>query len=299
MPTPAAVSVTPSSGSGTSQLFSFAFSDDAGAAQIKIASVVINSTTNTYANSCTFTYDSGTGLVSLIRDSGSGWVGSIRPGTATSIQNSQCTLNGSGSKIVNAGANLTLTLSINFNTAFSGTRNVYLRAQDASGLSSGWQQRGTWTPVALITQAPTPVSVTPNAGAGTAQLFQFAVSDVNGYRDIKSISALIGKNSSYAEYGASCLVMYDAVANKLSLIRDDGSGWLAAVVLGTVGTVQNSHCSIDAAGSSVNGSGNTLQLNVAISFKAAYAGLKSVYLRSANVSGLDSGWQLKGAWTVQ
>jgi hypothetical protein len=44
------------------------------------------------------------------------------------------------------------------------------------------------------------------------------------------------------------------------------------------------------------GSGNDLTLNLALTFKPAFTGARNVYMDVYD--GLDSFWQLKGAWTV-
>jgi hypothetical protein len=44
-------------------------------------------------------------------------------------------------------------------------------------------------------------------------------------------------------------------------------------------------------------SGNTLTLNLALSFTAAFAGAKNVYMEVENATH-DSGWSPHGAWTV-
>jgi hypothetical protein len=53
---------------------------------------------------------------------------------------------------------------------------------------------------------------------------------------------------------------------------------------------------VNAAASSSSGNGNNLTLNVAISFQAASAGTKNIYMDAYD--GTDSGWQQKGSWTV-
>src|SRR5262249_46294533 len=43
--------------------------------------------------------------------------------------------------------------------------------------------------------------------------------------------------------------------------------------------------------------GNTLTLNLALSFAPSFAGTKNIYTYGANVSA-NSGWQARGTWTV-
>jgi hypothetical protein len=41
-----------------------------------------------------------------------------------------------------------------------------------------------------------------------------------------------------------------------------------------------------------------LTLNLPITFKAAYAGVKTTFMLAGNVNGTSSGWQTRGTWTV-
>ena len=51
-------------------------------------------------------------------------------------------------------------------------------------------------------------------------------------------------------------------------------------------------------GTTVILSGNTLTLNLAMTFKPAYAGAKNIYMHAVDISGTNSGWQQLGTWTV-
>jgi hypothetical protein len=67
--------------------------------------------------------------------------------------------------------------------------------------------------------------------------------------------------------------------------------------MGAAGTLQNSQCVINAGASSASASGNNLTVNVAVSFTAAYAGAKNIYMEVENAK-VDAGWVLMGAWTA-
>jgi hypothetical protein len=70
-----------------------------------------------------------------------------------------------------------------------------------------------------------------------------------------------------------------------------------SAVLGAAGTLQNTQCVVDLSASSVTGSGNNLALNVAVSFKPAFVGTKSIYMWAQNKFNLNSGYQTRGTWT--
>ncbi|HLK21289.1 MAG TPA: hypothetical protein VKT81_20200, partial [Bryobacteraceae bacterium] len=84
---PSVVSVTPNSGSGATQVFSFAYTDPAGAVDIASTQVVINSTF-TGTNSCYLFYVRGVNQLYLASDGGV-WQGPLTPGVAGTLQNSQ------------------------------------------------------------------------------------------------------------------------------------------------------------------------------------------------------------------
>ena len=139
---PAPVSVTPSSGSGSSQLFTFVSSSPKGYAALSAVLVVVN-TTLASAGECYFLSYPGSNVLYLVNDASTGWVGSITMGQSGILQNSQCSINAAASWVSGSGNNLTLNVALTFKPAFSGTKNIYMDAYD--GTDSGWQQKGTWT----------------------------------------------------------------------------------------------------------------------------------------------------------
>ena len=67
-------------------------------------------------------------------------------GAASTIQNSQCSVNGAGSSAVKNGKTLTLALSITFKSSFAGNRVLWVAGRDvASGNNTDWQSMGTTT----------------------------------------------------------------------------------------------------------------------------------------------------------
>jgi hypothetical protein len=138
---PAPVSVTPNSGSGASQTFSFLYTDARGYAAMAPVSVVINSALSGNAG-CYILYYQSSNTLYLANDNATAWLGPVTLGQATTVQNSQCTVNAGASSRSGSGNNLTLTLAFTFPHAFAGTKNIYMEAYD--GQDSGWVQMGTW-----------------------------------------------------------------------------------------------------------------------------------------------------------
>ncbi|MDE3166012.1 MAG: malectin, partial [Acidobacteriota bacterium] len=142
---PSVISVFPSSGSGTSQQFTWAASSPSGYANIAEVYAIFN-TSVSGANGCYLRYSRAANTLFLANDAGTAWNGGFNPGSSSSASNSYCTLYGAGSSINASGNQLSVTVNVAFQpSTFSGTKNSYLNVYDNEGLYTGWQQMGTWT----------------------------------------------------------------------------------------------------------------------------------------------------------
>jgi len=141
---PAPVSVTPSSGTGLSQTFSFVFSDPNGASDLKQVNVDIDMT-GANANSCLVSYMPGNKVLYLLNDAGNAYLPGIAIGTGGTLQNSQCSVNVGASSASTSGNNLTLNVAITFASTYTGMQSIYMGAVDNSNANSGWQILGSWT----------------------------------------------------------------------------------------------------------------------------------------------------------
>ncbi len=288
---PQAVSVTPSSGTGSANTFSFLYSDSNGASGLGIVQIVINSSLSGYRG-CYLNIDPVSKSLSLLNDDATAWQGPITlPGTST-LKNSQCTLNAGSSGIAVSGDNTTINLALSFSTAFGGPKSVYAYAQALNGLNSGWVPIGNWT---VLTVPPQAVSVTPSAGTGTTNTFSFLYFDANGASDLGIVQFVI--NSSLSGYRA-CYVNVDFARKSLWLLSDDATTWQGPITVPGTGALQNSQCTVIGGSSSVGVSGNNTTLNLALGFSHGFAGLKTVYGYAQAVNGLNSGWTTLGNWTV-
>jgi hypothetical protein len=152
------------------------------------------------------------------------------------------------------------------------------------------------TPPATSTNlAPAPVAVTPSSGSGLTRTFQLTYSDQNGASTLAGAGVLINKAVSGAN---ACWLYYEASTNRIWLANNQATGWSSAKP-GSGTTLQNSQCSLNAGGTSVAISGNTLKLSVPITFKAAFAGTRTLYLYAQDKPGLSSGYRALGTWTVR
>jgi subtilase family serine protease len=284
---PSIVSVSPSSGSGTTQTFSAVYSDLRGAHAITTARILFNNVISA-SNTCYVLYNPATNAMYLENNAGSGASAAVTPGSASSVSNSQCTLAGSGSSVTSSGNNLTVNYALTFTSTFTGTKDIYLLAGDNSG-SSGWIQKGTWTVVAL----PGVVSVTPSSGSGTAQAFAAVYTDPRGFAALTTVRLLMNTAISAAN---GCYLFYNPANGELSLENNAGNGLSGSVTPGSASSVSNSQCTLYGTGSSVSTSGNNMTVTYKLTFTSTFTGSKNIYLLAGDNEG-SSNWIQKGTWT--
>ncbi len=138
--------VSPNSGSGSTQSFAFSISDPGGYTAVSDVNVMINSSYTNGANSCWFHYYRPTNQIQLSYDNTPStftWQPAVALGTGTE-QNSQCSINIGGASVSGSGSTLTLHVPITFNSSWDGTKNIYVYANDRSGASIGYADKGNW-----------------------------------------------------------------------------------------------------------------------------------------------------------
>ncbi|MDD5194777.1 MAG: hypothetical protein PHQ96_03765, partial [Candidatus Omnitrophica bacterium] len=68
---------------------------------------------------------------------------------------------------------------------------------------------------------------------------------------------------------------------------------------GSGNIIQNSYAILDCSKTTVSGSGDTLTIAWAVTFKSTFTGLKNMYLSVKNNGNLGSGWVKKGSWVIR
>ncbi len=299
-------SVEPASGSGLEQTLTFRFTDQAGISDINVVDVLINSELDGQ-NACFLAYVPSANTLYLVDnggDAGGPYAGSmVLNGGGGSIQNSQCQINSTGSVATSTGTTLALTLNVTFESAFAGNQIVHLAQVNTSGYTAGWQCVGVWqvpgSPAAQITIS----SQSPSRGLSTAgidQPFTFVITDTSGYADLGVVNVLI---NNFINGIDACYLAYAESSNTLYLVDNEGDvggPYAGSMVLNGTGSIQNSQCQIEGAGSSAVGSGDTLTLTLNILFYEGFAGNQSVYSAARDSGGNNNtGWQALGTWSVQ
>ena len=173
-------------------------------------------------------------------------------------------------------------------------KTIRMFANAAGGLSSGWQDRGSWTvpgsapaptdsrkrrktstattTTTTLAPEPTPtiqsgvqaLSVTPASGSGSSATFVMRYADSRGARN------LVAEWVRFSGGTGMCMIYHERVTNTVYLINDAGSAWHTGLIRSAT-TLQNGSCAVNLGNSSVSIDGPVLTLNLAISFKASFA----------------------------
>jgi hypothetical protein len=143
--------------------------------------------------------------------------------------------------------------------------------------------------------APQIGAVSPMSGAGRSQAFRVVASHPAGAMAISDLQVLIDEKMTATGSGA-CWIDVNPLKS-VAVRQEDGSGWLPAVRIGSAGTAVNSKCSIDAGGVKVETKDTEIAVTLPITFAAAFKGAKKVWVVASGPS-KHSGWQERGAWTV-
>ncbi|HLX44891.1 MAG TPA: SBBP repeat-containing protein [Bryobacteraceae bacterium] len=290
-PQPSAVSVSPNANSGSTQTFQFVFTDTQNPSNIIAAAMLFAPSLASFTNTCYVVYDAVRATVQLEYDNMTG--ASSKPVTSSAtLQNSQCSV-GATSAVI-SGLSIIVTLTISFSGTFSGVQNIFMYASEGNGTpNTGWVQNGTF----LVTAGgvPTADSVVPASGAGPAQRFSFQVSDQGGAGFITDLAVLF--NTTSTSTTNACFILYDGVAQTLSLYWDNPSLGVSTLKLGATGIISNDQCSVNAGNSTVVVGTTAVVLTVDIAFNASFGGTKNVYVYGAELNA-NTGWVQRGTWNV-
>lgn len=145
---PVNVSLSPNSGniqSGVATTFTGVYSDADGVANLGQCYLLINDRlSESYADDVK--YDANTNLLYLKNDSGSAWLGGFAPGSVSTIENTFCKLDCSGTSTSSSGNSLTVNYSIILKPITAGgTGYAWLQSVDDAGAKDAWEKFGTFS----------------------------------------------------------------------------------------------------------------------------------------------------------
>ena len=142
---PDVTTLSPFTGTNTSQAFAVTASDPNGAADIALVYILLNNYLGA-PGACYAEYNNQTNQFRLLNDSGSTWLGPVSAGSGPVLENSQCTLNPATSFASASGNTVTANYALSFTAAFSGQKHIYILANDNERATSNWYIYGDWWP---------------------------------------------------------------------------------------------------------------------------------------------------------
>lgn len=202
------VSITPSNGSGTSQVFTIVASTaglDETAVQVQFLGA-----DNSSCDVRLFPGGDGTApYAMLVLDSGA-WSGSLPLPSVVNLQNSMCTVIGSQSTVSGPGELMTFQLAISFAQAFAGSRYLSAAAAGTAGLFVEYQTYAAWV-----------VPVDPNQPAlrvASSHSGNFTQGEPNTY-------TLTVSNYPGAAASAGTVTVTDTAPSNTTIASMSGDGW--------------------------------------------------------------------------
>lgn len=164
------ISVSPSSGRGSTETFTAVYRDPKGGSHIAMATLAImnidvrpGSKAGWSTYGCLLRFDLQKGLISLAPNVGGTWgYHPIVAGSSSTLSNSQCTAMGVGSSSKVFGDTVTANFEVAFAPEFAGEKQLFLQSADLDGRwSANYQQRfGSFT-----VTAPAPLDSSDGAAS--------------------------------------------------------------------------------------------------------------------------------------
>src|SRR5579871_2623585 len=200
-----------------------------------------------------------------------------------------CIASGMNANIISNGTVAVVNLTIASGVS-STTLGISGMAASATGNSITLASTGS-----VLVSSPTVGPIAPINGSGASATFSMTL---NGGSLPLSYGYVFITNSTGSQ---NCWFYYDRPSSTI-LLQSDAGTYNSSAALGTSASgsalaLSNNECSLSAGQSFVSFSGNSTTLNLALSFKPAFAGSLSFYLYAANTGGANSGTQFQGSWT--
>lgn len=247
-------------------------------------------------------YNKNTNKLYLCKDNDTNeatcWLGGFTPGSINIIENSYAKLDCSKTTVSISGNTLTLKWAVTFKSTFTGAKNTYLT--DVDDLGVYWAQTGTW--LVVVNSPPNASTITPTSGTSQPNqqvVFTATYTDPDGWQNLFDARFLINTaiNGSYCFYAR-----YDQNTNKLYLCKDndlnEATRWLGGFTPGSTNIIENSYAKLDCSKTAVSGSGTTLTIKWAATFKSTFTGVKNTYLMAKDDLGSYYYWTQKGDFCI-
>ncbi len=292
---PTLATVSPSTASATSQTFTVTARDGNGNADVSRVYFQLHLNSTVAVNTCHGFYDRAQNAVYLYNDALTGLSAPLQPGTAGSISNGQCSVDGGALNTSGSGNDFVLTLPMTLKGSYvSGQRTLFFWILDQASLGTGWQQGATW--ISGAPKAPTFEGYMGYGLNGPSQPLSVLARDLDGVADLNRIYFVLNTTGSVTPN--SCHGFYDRVTGSVYLYNDALTGLVSGAVRpGVNSTVANSQCSISGLASTVSLTSIDLALTLSVTRLGTFATTtRNVYWWATDNGGLGTGWVQGSTW---
>jgi len=159
-------------------------------------------------------------------------------------------------------------------------------------IAIGWQTFSVTQATSFTNQKPAAGPVTPVAGSGFSQTFDFVVSDANGFADIYQAYLMFFPERAASPY---CSLMLDFSQNYYFFSTEENIIKFAA--FGAQGALQNANCAVDLSGITTYRSDTRIQVTVPVVFSPSMAGALRTIVQAIDYA-RERDNQTLGSWTV-
>jgi len=289
--TPINVSISPSSGTlGTAATtLTSVYRDDDGYGDIRLCYLLVSDSL-TQSNAAFALFDRLTGKVYLKNDANTSWGIGYAPGTAVTLQNSQCFIYVGNTTVSGNVANLTISWRIQLKAPFSTKLlNAYMYVRDYGYLTDGWDKMGSYYNIAPEVLSIDPLGPLP---IDTPFTMNSHYRDLNGYLDVRKCYLLINDKFDQAN---AVFIWYDKASNKVFLKNDANTSWGIGYGLTTPVILSNSQCEVDVGAMTITVGGPDLVVNWRIKLLPTIANKSlSSWMYITDSQGAHDGWQKVG-----
>lgn len=236
---------------------------------------------------CHVGYHLSTRQLFVRRDDGSWALATV--GSTAPLTNGRCSIDMASFRVPSPGPTTVVTIPIKFASQFTGKKNVYVIADDSTGLRHGWVTVGNWTPAG--TQPPILDGVITERSLGGAFTFMVKAGDPDGPEDLGKVHLLIGRDITLE---ATCHVGYDYL-NRQVFLRADTGDWLFANV-GSSTSLSNGRCTLQ---TSLFGAPEAFgHPTFTIAFKSLMPSTNNIYAIADDRSNNRVGWLKMGTLNI-
>ena len=155
-----------------------------------------------------------------------------------------------------------------------------------------------------VAATPGVLSLIPTTGSGYIGSFTGTFTHTGGATQHYLGYMLFLPTPNVVNYTAtgSCLVEYNRISNGMRLIDNAGTGWLggqSGIPLGTPGAVlTNNQCTVNVQNATAFVAGNTMSVNVPVTFQATLGPVLGTFLQALDVNGVWTGMTQFGNWVL-